>query len=88
VKIYRDGVNIGEYLPRRSGGKSSPIFIAPEENCFCIITQVNIRETEKIFIRIYWLQVKKSAHARAIFTARRINRISKITQVTIEFRAL
>jgi hypothetical protein len=55
-------VNIGEYLPRRSRGKyspifniapifnipSSPIFTEPEENnCFSKITQVNIRETEK-----------------------------------------
>jgi hypothetical protein len=35
-------------------------FTVPEENnCFIIITQVNIRKTEKK-VRIYWLQVKKS----------------------------
>jgi hypothetical protein len=40
-------VNIGEHL--RSRGKYSPIFTEAEENnCFSIITQVNIRETEKM----------------------------------------
>jgi hypothetical protein len=36
------------HLPGRSRGKYSPIFTEPEENnCYSIITQVNIRETEK-----------------------------------------
>jgi hypothetical protein len=40
-------VNIGQYLPRQSQGKYTPIFTEPEENnCFSIITQVKIRETE------------------------------------------
>ena len=42
-------MNIGEYLPRRSRGKYSPIFTEPEaNNCFSIITQVNIRENQRI----------------------------------------
>jgi hypothetical protein len=41
-------VYIGECLPRRCRGKYSPIFTEPEENnCFSIITQVNVRETGK-----------------------------------------
>ena len=42
-------MNIGEYLPRRSRGKYSPMPIEPEaNNCFSIITQVNIRENQRI----------------------------------------
>ena len=42
-------MNIGEYLPRRSRGKYSPIFTEPEaNNCFSIITEVNIRENQRI----------------------------------------
>jgi hypothetical protein len=41
-------VNIGEYFPRQSRGQYSSIFTEAEDNnCFSVIRQVNIRETEE-----------------------------------------
>ena len=49
-QLFAEGeVNIGEYLPRRRLGKYSPIFTSPSaNNCFSVITQVNIRENLRI----------------------------------------
>ena len=40
-------MNIGEYLPRRSRGKYSPIFTEPKaNNCFSVILAVNIKKVQ------------------------------------------
>jgi hypothetical protein len=81
VNIGEYLVNTGEYLQRQSRGKYSPIFTEPEENnCFSIITLVNIRETGKKrqnFEQIYWKLLETASRevqrkvciVRAIFLA-------------------
>ena len=49
VYLFAKGeVNIGEYLPRRSRVKCSPIFTEPEaNNCFSVIFRGEYQESAK-----------------------------------------
>ena len=47
IIFAEDEVNIGEYLPRRSRRKYSPIFTEPEaNNCFSVIFSGEYQESE------------------------------------------